>query len=221
VRLTSLLAPLAAALLSSGCLVLALQPAYDADSVVFDQRLLGSWENADDGSRATVERGEWRSYKITFTDRFATRSFQGNLTRIGPANWLDLTEMRGVDPGPFLVPLHGVMRIAIEGDRLTVAPLDYAWFTRALQQKSAARLALALDDRRNVVVTVPTDQIRSWLARAPEAAFSAPMMFTRSTLNSQVSTLKTQLSTHNDCRPFNSSAFTSRISGLRILPAGC
>jgi hypothetical protein len=185
VRSISLLAALLPAVLSSGCLVLALQPAYDAESVVFEQGLLGSWQNLDDGSVAAVERGEWRSYKVTFTDRFATRSFQGNLTRIGPTTWLDLTEMRGVDPGPFLVPLHGVMRIAIEGDRITVAPLDYAWFTRALQQKSAARLALALDDRRNVVVTAPTDQVRSWLARAPDTAVGTPMMFTRSSLNSQ------------------------------------
>jgi hypothetical protein len=179
VRSILLLVRLLPAVLSSGCLVLSLQPAYVAESVVFDEALLGSWQNADDGAKATVERGEWRSYKITFTDRFATRTFQGNLTKIGPATWVDLTEMRGVDPGPFLVPMHGPMRVAIDRDRLTVAPLDYGWFTRALQQKSAAALALALDDRRNVVVTAPTNQIRSWLARVPDAAFSAPMVFAR------------------------------------------
>ena len=52
---------LCAAAISSGCLVLALQPAYDAESVVFDEALVGQWENADDGARATIERGEWRS----------------------------------------------------------------------------------------------------------------------------------------------------------------
>jgi hypothetical protein len=178
VRLILLLSLLAAALLSSGCLVLALQPAYDAESVVFDETLLGFWENATDGAMASIERGEWRSYKITYTDRSATRPFQGNLTRIGTTAFLDLTEMRGADPGPFLVPLHGVMRLAIEPDGLAVSLLDYAWFGRLLQQKSLG-LALALDDRRNIVMTASTGEIRRWLTRAPDGAFSAPMMFSR------------------------------------------
>jgi hypothetical protein len=179
VRSISLSALLFLAMLSSGCLVLALQPAYDAESVGFDEKLLGSWENADDGAKAAVERGEWRSYKITYTDRSATRTFQGNLTRIGSTSFLDLTEMRGSDPGPFLVPMHGLLRVAIETDRQTVSLLDYAWFTRALQQKSTGGLPLALDDRRNVVMTAATGDIRRWLARAPDAAFGAPMTFRR------------------------------------------
>jgi hypothetical protein len=170
---------LVAALLSSGCLVLGLQPAYGAESVLFDETLLGSWANGTDGAKASIERGEWRSYKITYTDRSVTRLFQGNLTRIGTTAFLDLTEMRGSDPGPFLVPLHGVLRLATEPDRLAVSLLDYAWFGRGLQHKSLAGLALALDDRRNIVMTVPTSEIRRWLARAPDAAFSAPMTFIR------------------------------------------
>jgi hypothetical protein len=177
VRPILLLSLLVAALLSSGCLVLALQPAYDAESVVFDETLLGSWENRTDGATAALERGEWRSYKITYSDRSVTRPFQGNLTRIGMTAFLDLTEMRGADPGPFLVPLHGVMRVTIEPDELTVSLLDYAWFGRVLQEKSFGGLALALDDRRNVVMTGPTGEIRRWLMRAPDAAFSAPMIF--------------------------------------------
>ena len=171
---------LSAAAMSSGCLVLALQPAYDAASVVFDEALVGRWENADDGAKAAIERGEWRSYKITYTDRFATRTFQSNLTKIGAAAFLDLTEMRGVDPGPYLVPVHGVFRIVVDGNTLTAAPLDYAWFMRAMPQKTLGALALAVDDRRNIVMTAPTSEIRRWLARPPDEAFSAPMTFTRS-----------------------------------------
>ena len=174
---------LCAAAISSGCLVLALQPAYDAESVAFDETLVGQWENGDDGSKAVVERGEWRSYKISYTDRFATRTFQSNVTKIGAALFLDLTELRGVDPGPYLVPVHGVFRIAVGGDTLTAAALDYAWFMRAMPQKTLATLALAVDDRRNIVMTAPTSDIRRWLARAPDDAFSAPMTFTRKRSN--------------------------------------
>ena len=168
---------LLAATVSSGCLVLALQPAYDSESVVFDEALIGRWENADDGAKAAIERGEWRSYKVTYTDRFSTRTFQSNLTKISTATVLDLTEMRGVDPGPYLVPVHGVFRIRVSGDTLTASPLDYVWFMRAMTKKTLRRLAVAVDDRRNIVMTAPTSEIRRWLAGAPDAAFSAPMTF--------------------------------------------
>jgi hypothetical protein len=179
VRSIALSALLLAATVSSGCLVLALQPAYDSESVVFDEALLGQWENADDGAKAAIERGEWRSYKVAYTDRFSTRTFQSNLTKIGATTFLDLTEMRGVDPGPYLVPVHGVFRITVSGDTLTASPLDYAWFMHATTQKTLRGLAVAVDDRRNIVMTAPTSEIRRWLARAPDAAFSAPMTFAR------------------------------------------
>jgi hypothetical protein len=174
-----MLAGLMAALGSSGCLVLSLQPAYDNESVVFDEALVGQWENADDQTSAAIERAEWRSYKIAYTDRFATRLFHGNLTKIGAPTLLDLTEIRGADPGPYLVPVHGVFKVAIDGDTLTVADLDYNWFLRALTQKLLGRLAAAVDDRRNVILTLPTSELRRWLTGAPAGAFGAAATFTR------------------------------------------
>jgi hypothetical protein len=170
---------LAAAILSSGCLVVALQPAYDDQSLVFEESLLGQWENAEDGVRATIEQGEWRSYRIAYADRSSTRSFQGNLTKIGAATFLDVTELRGTDPGPYLVPVHGVVRITIAGDKATVAMLDYDRFMRAIADKTLGRLTAAVDDRRNAVITAPTADIRRWLAQPPPDAFGAPATFTR------------------------------------------
>jgi hypothetical protein len=179
VRPIALSACLLAAIVSSGCLVLALQPAYDAESVVFDEALIGEWENADDGTSATIDRGQWRAYKVAYADRFSKRSFQANLTKVGAATFLDLTEMRGVDPGPFLLPVHGVLQVSVNGDTLTAAPLDYTWFMRAMTQRSLGVLTAAVDDRRNAVVTSPTSELRRWLLRAPPEAFSAPMTFTK------------------------------------------
>ena len=170
---------LAAAVASSGCLVVALQPAYDDQSVVFDEALLGQWENSEDGDRATIERGEWRSYKITFGGRMATRSFQGNLTKIGTATFLDVTEMRGADPGPYLVPVHGLVRVSVDNGAMTATLLDYDWFVRAMSRKSLGSLASAIDDRRNAVITSSTSDLRRWLTRAPADAFQAPATFVR------------------------------------------
>jgi hypothetical protein len=179
VRPAVILSVLLGAIGSSGCLVLSLQPAYDNESVVFDEALVGQWENTDDQTSATIERAEWRSYKIAYTDRSAPRLFHGNLTKIGASTLLDLTEIRGSDPGPYLLPVHGVFKVATSGDTLTVADLDYNWFLRGLTKKLVGRPASAVDDRRNVMLTVPTSELRRWLARAPAEAFGAAATFTR------------------------------------------
>src|SRR5262249_55752750 len=57
-----------AAVVSSGCLVVSLQPVYDDKSITFEEPLLGKWSNTEDQIQATIERGEWRSYKVTYTD---------------------------------------------------------------------------------------------------------------------------------------------------------
>jgi hypothetical protein len=170
---------LVAVTVSSGCLVVSLQPAYDDQSVVFDEALLGQWENAEDGERATIERGEWRSYRITYVDRTATRIFQGNLTKIGITLLLDVTEMRGADPGPLLVPVHGLIRVTIAGDTLTAARLNYDRFIRARTQKAIGLPPSAVDDRRNAVITEPTRELRRWLLKIPADEFTATATFTR------------------------------------------
>jgi hypothetical protein len=167
------------ALSSSACLVVSLQPLYDDASVVFEEALVGRWEDADDQISATVERGDWKSYKISYTDRSSTRPLNGNLTSVENVLFLDLTELRGSDPGPYLVPVHGIFRVTLDDDTLTATPLDYGWFTRAVAQKTGGRLNLALDDRRNVVMTSPTDEIRRWLVRPPLPAFGTAMTFVR------------------------------------------
>jgi hypothetical protein len=157
--------------------VLSLQPAYDAESVAFDETLLGVWTNADDETQATIERGEWRSYKVTYKDRFATRALQGNLTRVGDVSFLDLTELRGSDPGPLLVPVHSIVRIDVRGDTMMASLFDYPWVSRAIEQKTIGRLTTAFDDRRNAIFASPTAELRRWLARVPDAAIAAPMTF--------------------------------------------
>jgi hypothetical protein len=179
VRRAVLSALLLASFASSGCLVLSLQPVYDDASVAFDEALVGQWENADDQTSANVEKAQWRSYKIIYTDHAATRTFQGNLTKIGAARYLDLTEMRGADYGPYLVPVHGVFRITLDGDTLTAADLDYEWWTAALKAKTLGRLGVSIDDRRNVVVSSTTSELRQWLQRSPASAFGAAMSFSR------------------------------------------
>jgi len=172
---------LALAVASSGCLVLSLQPAYDERSLTFDEALIGRWEDAEDQTAVTFERAEWRSYKVTYSDRFTTWAFHASLTKIGPLLLLDLSEPAGTDPGPSLIPVHAIYRVAVDGDTLTASALDYNWFSGAMARRTLGRLAVAVDGRRNEIVTSSTSQFRAWLAHAPAAAFGAPMTFSRKT----------------------------------------
>jgi hypothetical protein len=170
---------LAAAALSSGCLVVSLQPAYEDKSIVFDEALIGKWTNDDDRATVTIERSEWRSYKIVFTGGSTTFTFQGNLTTIGSAMFLDLTQSRGTDPGPYLVPVHGIYRVVLTGDTLVTAALDYGWYVRAMNAHALGGLSAAFDDRRNVAIASSTVAVRGWLAKAPDEAFATPATYTR------------------------------------------
>ena len=170
---------LAGAISSNACLVLALQPLYEDRSLMFDESLIGRWENRDDQTQLTIERAEWRSYRIVFTERGTSRSLNGNLTQIGDALYMDVTEMRGVDPGPYLIPVHGIFRVTVDGDALSATPLDLDWFTHAVTEKRRGVPLVAIDDRRNVIIASPTPDLRRWLARPPADAFGAPMVFTR------------------------------------------
>ena len=168
-----------AAVTSSGCLVLSLQPAYDAESVAFDEGLIGVWSNIDDQTQATIERGEWRSYKVTYKDRFASQALQGNLTRVGDVAYLDLTEVRGSEASLYLVPVHGIIRVEMHGDTMLASLLDYRWFSLHMEQKSVAGLTTAFDDRRNAVIAATTADVRRWLEHVPDDAVAAPMTFKR------------------------------------------
>jgi len=166
-------------LLSSACIVVSLQPVYDDSSVVFEQALVGNWVNAEEETSVTIERAEWRSYKVVYTDRFATRNFHGNLTKIGDATWLDLTEVRGEEGGPFLLPVHGFYRVSVAGDVLSASPLEYSWMMRAIDQKGPKGLNATVDGRRNVVIASSTADLRKWLAAAPAEAVGVPSAYKR------------------------------------------
>jgi hypothetical protein len=173
------LAALLAAVLSNGCLVVSLQPAYDGQSIAFEDGLVGRWENADDRTSVDIERAEWRSYKLTYAERSASYTFHGNLTTIGASLYLDVTQPRGVDPGPYLVPVHGIYRVAVHDDVLTAEALDYKWCAAALAAKTLGRLSATLDERRNLTITSPTAELRVWLESPPEDALGPPSTFRR------------------------------------------
>jgi hypothetical protein len=168
-------------LLSSGCLVSSLHPVYEDASIVFDETLLGDWENRESELTVRVSRGEWRSYQIAFTDRFGTTRFTGHLTTIGAARFLNILPQDGLEKPPFIVATNGFMQIQIENSRVRVREPDYDVL---IQRVKAGKLRVdaATDVKQNVIVTAPSSKLRAWLAAAlkDEALWAEWKTFTRS-----------------------------------------
>jgi hypothetical protein len=154
---------LLALLLSSGCLVVSTQPFYDPSAIEFDEALIGRWESADDHSLITVERGAWKSYKVSYPARSGPVVYAGYLTRVGDSRVIDLTPAHSVDPASLLIPAHFAVRLQLLGDTLMVTGLDYDWFLKETEQGRLTKLRPALDGRKNVVLTADTAGLRAWM----------------------------------------------------------
>jgi hypothetical protein len=89
---------------------------------------------------------------------------------------------RGADPGSFLVPVHAVVRVRLEGDRLELTPLSFDWFHDRLRARQAvAGLEVVRDQKENALISSTTDRLRAWLRLQPADGpmFGAAAVFAR------------------------------------------
>ncbi len=173
---------LAAALCGApGCLVLAINPAYTEDALAWDPNLLGTWHDAEDNVVVDIQRGEWRSYRVHYEHPIEKGDLTGYLTAIGDVRYFDLMPIRGEDRGSFLIPVHAVLRLRMEGETLHVTPLSYDWFTRMRTSRGIPGLTFTRDQKENVLITSPAAQLRTWLRTQPADGpmFGASATFTR------------------------------------------
>ena len=71
---------------------------------------------------------------------------------------------RGEDRGSFLLPLHAMLRLRLDGDRLELTPLSYDWFGEHLRAgRPIAGLSVTLDQKENALLVSPVDRLRDWL----------------------------------------------------------
>jgi hypothetical protein len=168
-RLLALVALAGSLLGAPGCLVLSMSSFYQDTQITFDDRLVGTWIDNDDHVTAVLERGPWRSYRVTYTHPTEKGVLTGYLFRRGDARYLDLVPVSGVDPGSFLLPSHALLKISIDDDtHATAAPLSFDWFDRAFR---AHALPSSVDATRGqhfqVVIGGDPAATRTWIFTAP------------------------------------------------------
>jgi hypothetical protein len=170
-----------AAAATCGCLVVSLQPFYEQGTIQFEERLLGTWLNAEDGVTVNVSRGPWNSYKVVYQEGTRDSVFTAYHTRIGGASFLDLCAETGVETSPVLVPAHSLFRIEVADKSLKVSGLSYDWFMSATERNSLVALSYGVDANRNLVLTSPTRTVREWVAAHLKQGevFGEPVTLTR------------------------------------------
>jgi hypothetical protein len=172
------------ALAGPGCLVVALDRFYDEPTIVFDDRLLGAWLDADDNVTVTVERSDWRAYRVQYVHPTETRVLSAYLFKVRDALYLDLSPQRGEDQGLFLLPAHTLLKVAIGAKDVTVTPLDFDWFLAALMKKALPSELNAMRGERNqIVLSADRAALVRWLAGRSDKdpAFGEPVVFRKST----------------------------------------
>lgn len=170
------------ALSTSGCLVLSLHPWHDGTAIEWDAALIGVWMNTDDNISVEIERSEWKSYRIKYVHPIESGTLTGYLTTIGGDRFIDVMPVRGEDRGSFLIPVHAVLRVRIEQDRIEVTPLSYDWFYERMRNRtSPPGLHVLKDQKENALIASPALRLRGWLRVQPPQGpmFGATAVFTR------------------------------------------
>jgi len=179
-RLCVLALGLSMVLSTSGCLVVSLNPAYDDESMGWDQGLVGSWADEDDNASMVIERDEWKSYRVHYVHLIESGDLTAYLTAIGDERFLDLMPARGQDRGSFVVPVHAILKVRLDGDRLELTQLSYDWFRDRLKRGEAIQgLDAVLDQKDNALIVAPTARLRAWLRGSSGPAFGASAVFAR------------------------------------------
>ncbi len=169
-------------LASAGCLVLGLDRFYDELSLTFDERLLGTWRNDDDDVTVTVERSDWRAYRVTYEQTVESGVLTAYLFRTGDQMFVDLTPQRGRDFGSFVIPVHAVVRLALADDELRVSPLSYDWFDLGLRERTLPVVLEAVRaERDQILLSAGRKSLEGWLTAraADDPAFGPATVFRR------------------------------------------
>jgi hypothetical protein len=167
---------------SSACLVVSINPGYSETTIAWEPNLVGTWIDADDKAMLQIDRGEWRSYRIHYEHPIERGNLTGYLTIIGDERYLDVMPSRGQDRGSFLIPVHALLRVRLDGDKLELTPLSYDWFEeRARGEKLVPALDVTMDQKENALITSSVDRLREWLRTQPADGpmFGASAAFTR------------------------------------------
>lgn len=147
--------------LLAGCITQSIHPLHSSDTVVFDERLLGSW--TDDDAVWTFTADGAGGYRLEHRDDDGLVVAEAQLVRLGETLFLDL-QARELPAGAselysaLQLPLHTLFRVDELGESLKTSVFNPRWLEEHLAADPAAIAHTVADGR--VVFTAGTEELQ-------------------------------------------------------------
>jgi hypothetical protein len=159
------------ALLVVGCIP-SINPFYNDKDLVFAPELVGEWQaknESDQPAQWQFERLEDKAYKLTVTQEKTKKGeFTAHLFKLGKEQFLDLvpskceydsTQADLINCAMF--PGHLLFRVRQIGPELRMAPFDYDWLKKYLDQNPKA--LAHHDESDGIVLTARTVELQRFV----------------------------------------------------------
>lgn len=170
----NLIAFAVAALCLSGCIP-SVNPFYTEKDLVFDPRLLGTWQEKDTQQPPEVwkfEKADDKAYKLTVTEKDGKRGeFNAHLFKLKQELFLDLTPSvcdyatNQADLVAFaMYPGHLLLRVPELVPELKLAGCDYEWLEKYLKANPKA-LTFHAEEKDRVVLTANTRALQRFVMK--------------------------------------------------------
>ena len=170
-------------LVAPACLVRSVEPWLKADSLTFEEDLLGGWVGkADDGGgdvAMTFLRAEGPgAYVVQYAGKDGQGTFTARLGKFGSDYYLDFRPKEGAPgvDGLLLFPMHSVARLELGPDSLVVHILNYDAVKEAAKTGRLETLRCVWDDNELVLAATSEELQRFLLGLGRESKLFAPAM---------------------------------------------
>lgn len=153
-------------ILAAGCLPLA-QPAYHDADLVFDEAVLGRWQQQDSSATWSFSRGEGKDYQLVYTDDDGrSGQFIAHVAEFGGVRVLDLfpvkDEVAGNEFYKFhLMPIHTAYLMRSTESGLELAGFDLNWLKEYLTSNPSALEHTSFNGQ--LLVTASTDEVQAFI----------------------------------------------------------
>lgn len=163
---------LIAAVALLGACIPSLNPFYTEKDVVFEPKLLGTWqekENADEQETWKFEEANEKAYKLTVTEKEHKHGeFEAHLFKLKQDYFLDIVAREIGDNvaglvGASLIPGHLLLRIQQFEPELKMEGTDYDWVQKYLKEHPKA-LAHHIESDR-ITLTAETKDLQSFVVK--------------------------------------------------------
>lgn len=151
-----------------GC-VPSMYPLYTSKDIVFDQTLVGTWLDKDEGLTWTFARGDGQSYDMAITENDSTVMFRTHLVELDGHRFVDVCpNPPDWDDSPYsdlMLPLHWLASVTINGDTMIISLMDPNDLDNLA--KNGVKLPTYADIDNFRVLTASTEELQKFVTGNP------------------------------------------------------